>query len=82
MAAALLLEDGFIFTQPPPARHHTLVHRFCRITGRPFTSLDSQGFLLSTGTFAERELAARVALASGQLDRLNHPPNLYSEDLW
>lgn len=82
VAAAVLLPDGFIFTQPPPARHHTLIQQWCKITGRPFNDLDAQGFLLSNGTFCPRELAGKVALASGQLEQLNHPPNLYSEDLW
>jgi hypothetical protein len=39
-------------------------------------------FLLSNGTFCDRVVAGRVAVASGQLKQLQHPPNLYSEDLW
>ena len=82
VSAALLLDDGFIFTQPPPARHHTLVREICRLTGKPFTNLDTQGFLLSDGKFCRRVAAASVALKAGQLDALGWPPNLYSEDLW
>ena len=41
-----------------------------------------QGFLLSDGRFARRKAAASVALRAGQIEKLNWPPNLYSEDLW
>jgi hypothetical protein len=82
VAAAVLLDGGFILTAPPPARHHDLVARICEMTGKPFTNLDAQGFLLSNGNFCRRRPAAVIAAAAGQIEQPAHPPNLYSEDLW
>ena len=42
----------------------------------------SRGFVLSDGRFARRKAAAAVAIRAGQIEKLNWPPNLYSEDLW
>jgi len=52
------------------------------MTGKPFTSLDAQGFLLSDGRFCRRKAAAGIAIKAGQIDELKWPPDLYSEDLW
>jgi hypothetical protein len=52
-----------------------------------------QGFLTDDGDFLGRLEAAQHAIASGQISpkasasgrergHLNHPPNLYTEDLW
>lgn len=41
-----------------------------------------QGFILENGNYIDRIQAAKIALGSGQIKKLNHPPNLYSEDLW
>lgn len=82
VAAVLLLEGGFILTAPPPARHCDLIRKFAGLTGQGFVDLDAQGFLLSNGTFCRRAPAGVIAAAAGQLETLQHPPNLYSEDLW
>lgn len=43
----------------------------------------TQGFLTSTGRFVDRKGAAIIALASGQIKRLNYSETeLYSEDLY
>lgn len=42
-----------------------------------------QGFLTSTGRFVDRKEAAKIALASGQIEKLNYSnKELYSEDLY
>jgi len=68
-----------IISAPPPARHHNLF-----AVGEPLHPVDlpDTGFLLSDGTFADRLRAADVAISSGQIEALAHPPYLYSEDLW
>jgi hypothetical protein len=85
VVAAAVRSCNLVFTMPRPARHHHILHAMSRdfkldaiLHGLP----DNQGFLLSDGTFADRIRAATVALASGQIEQLNWPPELYSEDLW
>jgi len=41
-----------------------------------------QGFITDSGEFVDRITAAKIALESGQIKKLNWPPNLYSEDLY
>ena len=41
-----------------------------------------QGFLNDKGEFLNRRDAAKEALECGQIQKLNWPPNLYSEDLY
>jgi len=41
-----------------------------------------QGFMDASGRFIRRKPAALMALRTGQVERLQVPPNLYSEDLW
>lgn len=65
-----------IVSAPPPARHHNL---FAILDGK---APDEQGFLLSDGTFADRERAGEIALAAGQTQALKWGSQLYSEDLW
>ena len=43
---------------------------------------EHQGFVLSDGSYATREQAYVVALASGQLQKPTHYGYLFSEDLW
>lgn len=43
----------------------------------------TDGFYTSYGRYVKREEAARIALASGQIERLSYSnKNLYSEDLY
>ena len=66
-AAAIKRHTG-IYSFPPPARHEH--------------DGEVQGFLLSDGSFVDRIEGAKIAIESGQILKLNWPPNLYSEDLW
>lgn len=87
IVSAALCIDGLIISAPRPARHHTLIHAFdkaylSKLTEDRIVALDEQGFLTSTGRFVGRREAAGIALEARQIDRLNYPPQLYSEDLW
>ena len=77
---AAIQQDGQLYTLPRPNRHHHIIHG--PMTGIYQRSASVQGFLTSAGGFVDREEAARLALKSGQIKELTHPPLLYSEDLW
>jgi hypothetical protein len=68
-----------------PGRHHTIMHMYVRMRGRMDLTVEEraeQGFLTTTGRFVGRFEAARIAVESGQIEKPNWPPRLYSEDLW
>lgn len=76
--------DHLIVSAPPPARHHTLLHPMCDLTGLALGPRE-QGFVTSTGRYVDREEGLQIALASGQ-PMNDHPARhdrlLFSEDLW
>jgi hypothetical protein len=81
--------DVLILSMPPPARHHTILHAMAACGIVETASGYNQGFLLSDGSYCEREAALVIATAAGQL--VLHPdagrspiapPNLFSEDMW
>lgn len=76
--AAALRERGLILTMLPCARHADIIGRAALLGMADYEC----GFLTSGGRFVDREEAARVALASGQVTRLVRPPGLYTEDVW
>lgn len=86
IAAAVKTDDGVIHFMPPPHRHHHTVHALHRpqngVENDLIVARGKQGFVMSDGTFADREEAGRCAIAAGQIKELQHPPWLYSEDLW
>lgn len=82
IAAAILTDDGVVHSMPPPKRHHHILHAMNGNDGPLIVARGEQGFLMSDGTFRDRRMAAVWALESGRIQRLQHPPNLYSEDLW
>lgn len=84
IVAAALKRDGVVFSAPPPARHHTLLHELDRIFGdkhAPFRP-DEQGFVGTDGRFYGREEAARIAVLAEQVQEPRYGRELYSEDLW
>lgn len=85
-AAAVKTADGVIHFMPPPNRHHHTVHAlhlaFSDDKSGIIQARGEQGFVMSDGTFADREEAAKAALSAGRINSLSHPPKLYSEDLW
>ncbi|MFA6046456.1 MAG: hypothetical protein WC718_15835 [Phycisphaerales bacterium] len=72
---------GRVWSLPRPARHHDVIALIHRATGAMGID-DVQGFVTSTGRFVDRKDGAEIALASGQVEALRWPPNLFSEDLW
>jgi len=74
---AAIRKDGVVYT----GRNHAEI---LRDKTRPFGFLKcgEQGFATDSGRYVDREEAARVALASGQIDRLHFSDTeLYSEEL-
>lgn len=82
VAAAVRTEDGVIHFMPPPHRHHHTVHALSAEKGKLIVARGMQGFVMSDGTFQDRVTAGECALLSGRIKELQHPPQLYSEDLW
>ena len=83
VVAAAISVNGTVYSLPAPARHHDVIRHMRMERGiGPQDETWEQGFLLSDGRFARRKAAASVALRAGQIEKLNWPPNLYSEDLW
>ncbi len=74
--------NGAVYALPAPARHHDVIHFMAAKAGLPKPIKGDQGFIDSERGFVDRETAADIALAIGQIDKLNVPPKLYSEDLW
>jgi hypothetical protein len=70
-----------IWSLPAPNRHH---HVFRVMQSEGFTAWGTEdtGFLTDTGRYVDRAEGAALALASGQVEKLYAPPDLYSEDLW
>lgn len=81
--AALLTENGDIFSLPRPARHHDVIQHMVQ---RGFTeqqiALSEQGFTTDTLPFVRRPPAKRIAFKAGQLLKETHPTQLFSEDVW
>lgn len=78
---AVLFDNGIMLYGDPPLRHFNLVH-FMNI-GRAEKLHGEQGFMTSDGRFARRKPAARIALESGQIEKLKfHSSELFSEDLF
>jgi len=62
-------------------RHHNIIRQIVEETGiTPAGGI--QGFYTSEERFVDRIEAASIALKSGQIEKLQWPPNLYSEDLY
>ena len=82
VAAALETSDGIVHFLPRPNRHHHLIHALSMCYGEMYLIDGVQGFVTSDGTFINRIMAGTIAIESGQITALQHPPKLYSEDLW
>lgn len=79
ITAAACVIDGQIMSLPPPARHHTILHKYPLTDGHDH---GEQGFIDDQEGFVNRRRAAQIALEQGQIEKLISPPKLYSEDLW
>jgi len=76
IVSSAIEKDGIIYTG---RRHHNILNE-----ANPKGSLRGgiQGFMLDDGRFVDRIEGAKIALECGQIEELQWPPNLYSEDLW
>lgn len=81
IVAAAIEYEGVVYTLPKPMRHHNII-KYMRDKGLPRKSVRNQGFVTNDGKFVDRLEGAAIALASGQIEELSYPPNLFSEDLW
>ena len=83
IGAAVMGYDGVVVYLPPPARHHTIMHHMVDELKHPIPINGEEGFIDSELGFVNRTQAADIALhESKQIEKLNWPPYLYSEDLW
>lgn len=90
IVAAAILHGDVVYTFPPPARHHTILHWMSQnVPGFKQDGNTQQGFI----TDAEGELIDRwvrraparmIAINAGQLteEKASHARELFSEDLW
>ena len=72
-----------IFTQPPPAAHHTLIHKLADMGHDTFVGPSDQGYLTSEGKFVSCELALDIAVRAGQIAKpKSQRRQLFPQDLW
>lgn len=83
-AAAIRLDDGRIYTLPPPARHHNVISLINSRESNVDMAGDHQGFVTNDGTFVSRKVAWIIADRAGQITRLPGGVEglLFSENLW
>lgn len=75
--AAVKSKEGQIFFGKC---HADCFHKAHFMNIKMSSKADDQGFLTSTGRYVDRHEGAKIALASGQIDKAT--PHLFSEDLW
>jgi hypothetical protein len=65
-------------------RHPNCLYAMSAITGKRECEAGEsiQGFLTTKNRFVDRFEGAKIALESGQIEKLNYGKRLYSEDLW
>lgn len=76
---AAILQDGIIYTGK---RHNEIINDMVNNYGLSKPIKGEQGFVNDLGEFVDRLTAAKIALESGQIARLDSPPDLHSEDLY
>lgn len=74
---------GIYYSLSAPYRHHDVIQSIIRGNKNiKQVRSNNQGFITADGEFINRIDAAKMALESGQVEKLIAPPRLYSEDLW
>ena len=84
IAAALMLENGNVITEPPPARHPDLFSKHHNSTLKD-VKVVAQGFIIDGMQFVDRKQGWKIAEKAGQLIKQhfnNTKGTLYTEDLW
>lgn len=79
IAAAIRVREH-VWTLPPPARHCHLINAWADAHQCRLPKECEQGFVVSTGAFVDRAIAAELAYLAGQIDA--RKLTLFSEDLW
>lgn len=76
--------EGKVYWVEPPGRHDRSNAKVLEENPeiKRLGGAEEQGFVLRDGTFVCRLAAAKIAVESGQIEKLSWPPDLYSEDLW
>lgn len=72
-------ETGEIICGP---RHCHVIKSFTKRNMSILGNNSIQGFMTNMNDFVDRIEGAEIAIKSGQIEELNIPPNLYSEDLY
>lgn len=82
--AAVKGNDGIVYSVPKPGRHHNVLSiMYNNGLDKGYLAKAEQGFLLSSGSFAGRQEARKVAEIAGQLlDSAYDLNELFSEDVW
>ena len=75
---AAIRQENKIYTGK---RHDLIIKDMVENYGLKLPIKGEQGFVTDSGDFVDRIMAAKIATESGQIKKLNWPPNLYSEDL-
>lgn len=75
--------EGKTYVVLAPGRHgHVIQKIVAENPDIPGVAGEIQGFITQDDRFVDRIEGAKIALETGQIEKLNWPPNLYSEDLW
>jgi len=75
--------DGKVYWVPATGRHNHVFHKIMRENPELKNCHgNEQGFVTQDDVFVDRIEGARIAIESGQIEKLSWPPHLYSEDLW
>lgn len=71
------IDRGIVLYGP---RHHHIISLYKLLTGKSTGGNYIQGFITTHRRFVDRLEGAKIAEANGI--KLNHPPQLFSEDLY
>ena len=82
IVAAAVRHGGTVVSLPRPARHHDIIHMLYDRGNRKLIRPEDQGFITSEERYVDREEAAHLAVASGQIEGTRWGRYLFSEDLW
>lgn len=85
VVSAAVKMGAMVYSMQAPARHHNILHEMHErgVSMDTPSAVTGQGFLLSCGTWVDREKARVIAERAGQLlDRAGNSSMLFSEDVW
>ena len=81
VACTASLFNDVLYVIENPGRHHHIIHIRYH-SGHKKSIGGIQSFITSHGRFIDRKMAGKIALQTGQIEKLKVPPYLYSEDIW